>query len=200
MTDQEQFLALYKQYEGILRKQDRTYKEVEDSLEDDVLKNQMYFMRQMRNYLSHNADIMFVAVSGSQTDLLNRLIQAERRKEAVVSKNLYSLKTAACREGDLIHDVIVRMAKLKVSRLPVVNEADRLLGTVSIYKLAVKDASQPLSRKSYGLYGKDAECIKPDTSEALAWSLKEHTGAVICCTPGGKPKETVLGVWKGGLS
>lgn len=55
------FLALYREYESLLREQGLEYKQAEDAAEGQV-QDRMRICRQIRNYLVHQEDAGFLEI------------------------------------------------------------------------------------------------------------------------------------------
>lgn len=197
MTDKEKFLDLYKTYEGLLREHGKDYRAVEESA-DDLKLNRMRMMRQMRNYLSHNADAMFLAVSKQQIQMLESLIKEEQSAEEIVKKHLLTPKRAACMEGDNMVDILLKMSKLKAQYMPVTDKDGRLLGLANVFKMAKTVLEKPgmaLDKKSYGAYEKSLLCVTPDTPVK---EIREQSDSycMVCCTSDGTCSGKFLGIWK----
>lgn len=194
--ENEEFLGLYRTYEGLLREHGKEYRTVEESA-DDLRQNQMRIMRQMRNFLSHNANAGFLAVSEAQIQLLTALIKEERMAGDIVKNHLWTPRRASCEEGGKVSEAVLKMAKLKILRMPVTGEAG-ILGTVDFFKLAkllCADAGCMLGKSSYGAYEKTILCVPPDMPvETLKEKKKENVP--ICCTADGRATGKFLGVWK----
>lgn len=193
MTKTEQFLTLYRTYEGLLRDHGKDYKEIEDAA-DDTAQNRMRITRQIRNYLSHNADPMFLEVSDQQIRLLETLIKEEQMEGDILKNHLYTVKKAACEEGELVEDVLLRMAKLKMEELLAIQDG-KAVGTVNMYKLLIqylKDKKTKIGKP----YGKNMVCFPP---EKPVEAVKQYAGMnnILCCTSDGTQNGKVIGIWKG---
>lgn len=197
MAKTEQFLTLYKTYEGLLREHEKDYKSLEESAED-LLMNRMRITRQMRNYLSHNADPSFLVVSDLQIKLLEDLIRQEQMSVDTLKDHLYTPKRSSCTEGTPLKEVLAQMTKQKFEQMPVILNG-RVLGIVTIYKVAdvyLKNEQEVLNRKTYGAYGKNLVCLSPDTPMNDIISNIDNTEKVICCTEDGFLTGKFKGVYK----
>ena len=77
MNKVEEFLAAYREYESLLRDNQKDYKTIEDG-SDDLNQNRMRICRQMRNYLSHQNDIGFLEPTKLQIDYMKELSVKQR--------------------------------------------------------------------------------------------------------------------------
>lgn len=190
----KKFLELYRIYESLLRDHGKDYYSVESS-SDDLKKNQMQVMRQMRNFLSHNAGTGFLAVSNAQICLLQSLIQEERMEGDIIKNHLWTPKRASCEEGMAVKEAMSKMASLKITRMPITGDKG-ILGSVDIFKMAkllCKDAGSIITKGTYGAYGKFIACMPPDAPMENVREKLGH-GLVICCTKDGHADGKFLGV------
>lgn len=195
MATVEEFLELYRTYEGLIRDKGKDYKTIEESA-DDLLSNRMRITRQMRNYLSHNADPAFLEISTQQMKMLEDLIWEERSNIDLVRDHLYTGKKGFCSEAMPIKTVLEQMVKLKVSKLPVLS-GKTILGLVDIYKVSAAFLKAPdgiLEKKTYGVYGKQFVCLAPEQPVSDAAGYLD-TEKVICCTSDGTSKGPFIGLY-----
>ena len=192
---ESRFLELYKEYEGLLKEHGKDYRMVEDSMEGKV-QERMRITRQMRNYMSHNADAGFLSPSAKQEAMLESMIKEERLCGDIVRKHLWTASRAACAEQDRVDMVMAKMAKLKLTKMPITGEGG-ILGIVDIFRLAgliCEDTSCTISQESYGKYAKSFACVCP---EAAVSELDVYgPDIVICCTKDGTREGKFLGVFK----
>lgn len=136
-SNNERFLSLYKELEGIFREQGLDWKDVE-STSDDMIQNRMRICRQLRNYLSHQNDPSFIMISDTQVKFLEETIDEQRMKGDIVKKHLGTISANTCKYTDKCSDVLVRMIKRKINEMLVYSEikGKRIIGTVSIFDVS----------------------------------------------------------------
>lgn len=194
MTNADKFLELYREYETLLRDAGLDYKVLEEQ-SDDLLQNRLRMNRQMRNYLTHNHDVGFLDISDKQLLFISDLIKEQKQSMDILKKHIKTSKVAACRYDDTLEDVIQKMTKLKVERLPVYCD-DCVYGFVSVYdvvKAYMSEKRLKTTKLSVVLkLDKKVFCMKPDTlmSDVFTSGLNE-----ICCTDTGDKKGKLLGVY-----
>lgn len=115
MSNNTEFLKVYKQYESLLREQQIDIKTVEDS-SDDKTSNRLRICRQLRNYLSHNDDNGFIDISDEQLKFITGLYNRELMKGDIVKKHVKSPSSTTV-DSKLCIDVINMMLKLKTDCL-----------------------------------------------------------------------------------
>ncbi len=199
MDKTELFLGHYRTYESLLREQGTDYKTVEERADDKTM-NRMRITRQMRNYLTHNADPAFLAVSDEQIKMLEQFILEEQQKGDLLKEHLYRPKQCACEENSPLEDVLKQMGKRKASWLPVY-EGERLQGLVNIHqvvRLFLKNPKGCLTRKEYGPYGKISLCFSANTPmdeimEQIPYRIPEQP---VCCTKDGTMAGKFMGILK----
>ncbi len=163
----EEFLSLYKTYEGLLKTRGTDYKTVEEELNSD----RMRMMRQMRNYLCHSEDPGFIEISPVCLKTLEIMVKEETLKGDIVKKHLVTPAKGSLKEGTMLSKAVYRMsilAMIGIHELPVYNEhTKRLKGIVLLERLAWemdKHGNVPLSEETCGAYGKviGSRILKPD--------------------------------------
>lgn len=192
--DAQQFLLLYKEYEGLLREHGKDYKDEEEHT-DSLSMGRMRMLRQMRNYLSHNNDMAFLAISDAQGKFLSQLIREETLAGDIVKNHLFTPKRAACTEQSAISSVMAKMAKEKATHMAV-TDGKKVLGIVDIFKLgklACKNPDALLCKETYGAYGKGMAFVPPEMPAAQAAAF---FNPVICCTEDGTKDGKFLGIFK----
>lgn len=145
MTQNEKFLTLYKELEGILREQGVDYKELEDKSNDEV-QNKLRICRQIRNFMSHNEDANFLSASEAQIKFLTKIINERKVLDDIAKKHLGSITKYTCKLGDKCSDVLAKMVKLKTYHLAVYSD---IRGKASIGVVTIHDAvSQLITSKT----------------------------------------------------
>ena len=176
MSNNTEFLKVYKQYESLLREQQIDIKTVEDS-SDDKTSNRLRICRQLRNYLSHNDDNSFIDISDAQLKFMTGLYNRELMKGDVVKKHVKSPNSTTV-STKLCIDVLNMMTKLKSDCL-----------VVELSEPYIKDTRYVL----YGMYdvlqyyldkGKSAK-LADVKSKPIKSSCFTSPEAKICDVPDG---------------
>lgn len=195
-TNADRFLSLYREYETLLRDDGKDYKELEESA-DDLLQNRLRINRQLRNYLTHNHDAGFLEISDKQIAFMEKLIFEQKNSMDILKKHMKSAKVAGCLRTDTLDDVLTKMMKLKVTRLPVYDESC-VLGLVSWIDVlkAYRAEKCPKTAKLSVVKKLDKKviCMTPDTlmSDIL---MTVDPSDMVCCTDSGDKKGKFLGVF-----
>ena len=195
-TNADRFLSLYREYETLLRDDGKDYKELEESA-DDLLQNRLRINRQLRNYLTHNHDAGFLEISDKQIAFMEKLIFEQKNSMDILKKHMQSAKVAGCLRTDTLDDVLTKMMKLKVTRLPVYDESC-VLGLVSWIDVlkAYRAEKRPKTTKLSVVKKLDKKviCMTPDTlmSDIL---MTVDPSDMVCCTDSGDKKGKFLGVF-----
>jgi CBS domain-containing protein len=195
MSNNEKLLALFREYETLLREAGKDYKQVEDAAED-FLQNRMRMVRQTRNYLTHSHDAGFVETSDKQVAFLEKLVTEEKLSGDILKKHLKTIKATSCAVDEKLFDVLQKMLKLKVGALPVVGVDGKLAGTVSMAEAtrAYLDAERPKTVKLSVIkkLNKSVPCRTPETAMSSVLGMEEP---LVCCTDNGKMDGKFLGVY-----
>ena len=195
-TNADRFLSLYREYETLLRDDGKDYKELEESA-DDLLQNRLRINRQLRNYLTHNHDAGFLEISDKQIAFMEKLIFEQKNSMDILKKHIKSAKVAGCLCTYTLDDVLTKMMKLKVTRLPVYDESC-VLGLVSWIDVlkAYRAEKRPKTAKLSVVKKLDKKviCMTPDTlmSDML---MTVDPSDMVCCTDSGDKKGKFLGVF-----
>lgn len=193
-SNAEKFLDLYREYETLLRDAGLDYKELEEQA-DDLLQNRLRINRQIRNYLTHNHDAGFLEVSDKQLLFMEKLIKEQKYSMDILKKHVKTVKTSACMLTDTLEDVITKMIKLKVDRLPVYDE-NSVLGFVTMYELMKSCLSEkrPKTAKLSVVTKLDKKfvCMTPDTMMSVVFASGSN---FVCCTDTGNKNGKLLGVY-----
>lgn len=195
-TNADKFLSLYREYETLLRDDGKDYKELEESA-DDLLQNRLRINRQLRNYLTHNHDAGFLEISDKQISFMEKLIFEQKSSMDILKKHMKSAKVAGCLYTDTLDDVLTKMMKLKVIRLPVYDETG-VLGFVSWIEVmkAYRTEKRPKTAKLSVVKKLDKKviCMTPDTLMSDILLTVAHSD-MVCCTDSGDKKGKFLGVF-----
>ena len=132
MTGQDKFLALYKEYEGLLRSMNMDSKEVEDAqLEQDA--NRLRMCRQFRNYFAHVQDPGFLEPTKKMFDFLQKRTDVLKMNGDIVKKHLKKPECCILRPADKIADAVANFSKLRREEL-LVAEEDGKYSLLSVYE------------------------------------------------------------------
>lgn len=202
MTEQQKiaaFLETYRTYEMVLRECGSDYKSEEEQAEG-LLGDRLRICRQMRNYLSHQQDAGFLAVSDGQLAFLQQQIRICRARLAkdTLGGNLQSLGSMACMPVESCMTVLRRMRRAHLYVLPVYDAREhgmkRLLGTVDAISLGMAVGANVRALVGSMKHGPMPNAIfAPDTPMQKVLSL--HLSS-CCCTSDGTSSGTLLGVWR----
>ncbi len=180
----DEFLSLYKTYEGLLRKRGTDYRAVEEKLNSD----RMRMMRQMRNYLCHSEDPGFVIISPVCLEALKIMIKEENMNQGGMIQNyLVTPAKGSIKEGTKLSEAVYRLSVLAMKgiyELPVYDDRKRLKGVVTLERLAYEMKKQgdiPLDETKLDItYGKGFHLVKPDDPVP-----EERDNKYYCCTKDG---------------
>lgn len=195
----EQFLSLYKTYEGLLRQRGVDYRTIEEKEAGQGI-GRMTIMRQMRNYLCHAEDPGFIVISPACIKVLEKMVKEEQMKGDIVKNHLVTPAKGSIKEGTLLSKVVYRMSILAMTgihSLPVYDEkTKRLKGIVLLERMAYeldRLGNVPLNEKTCGTYGKSCVIVTPDTFTADAVKKAEYDSTYICCTKDGTYDSQYMG-------
>lgn len=209
------FLALYREYESLLREQGLEYKQIEDNAEGQT-QDRMRICRQLRNYLVHQEDAGFLEISEKQMAFFRGLVETEKTKLDTFGEHLLSLRSGACTPEDSPEAVLKKMKRLKTCVLPIweIKESslrkdiphwtackddtyriEALLGQITLIHVALLLAKGSETIGS-GLkrYEKPDVILRPDTRMPEALNFAEAS-PLICCTEDGTMKSGFLGAY-----
>lgn len=193
-TNAEKFLNLYREYETLLRDSGIDYKELEEK-SDDLMQNRLRINRQLRNYLTHNHDAGFLEISDKQIVFMEKLISEQKFSMDILKKHTKTVKAAACTCSDNLEDVMNKMIKLKVVKLPVYDDIE-VLGFVSLHDVAkaFMTEKRPKTAKLSVIkkFDKNVICMTPDTQMATVY---QNATDMVCCTDTGNKKGKLIGVF-----
>ena len=131
MNKNTKYTELYRRFELAVRKKGfLSIKEYEDSLESDQFKQgQIRICRIIRNYIEHeNQD--FVEASDNMISFLEKLTGELDDEEIPVKKKMISIRNAV-RDSDLLVVAADFMIKKKANLIPVFDQKDFAVGTLS---------------------------------------------------------------------
>lgn len=190
MQKTEQFLELYRTYEGLLRDNGIDYKMVEDEA-DDLTQNRMRICRQIRNYLSHQNDPGFLEISDTQIRYLTQLVETQKMAGDVLANHLSTVRAGTCALGDTCVEVIRKMKRLKTTVLPVYDRMAGVIGMIHLMDVAMAAAEQKTLVADVKMKT-DVICAKP---ESRMEDIIASNSIMVCCTVTGLPKGKLSGVY-----
>ena len=192
--ENDEFLSLYRTYEGMLRTRGTDYRTVEE-VQIKQGSSRMTMMRQMRNYLAHSEDPGFIMISPVCIKVLRQMIKEESLKGDIVKNHLITPAKGSLKEGMVLSEAVYKlsaMAMTGICELPVYNvDTKRLKGIVMLDKLACelnKQGNIPLDENSYGSYGKAFHLVRPDDPV-----LEKEDNKFYCCTKDGTLDSQYMG-------
>lgn len=190
----EKFLDAYREYETVLRTKGLDYKTVEDGA-DDITQNRMRINRQMRNYLTHQHDAGFLAISDKQIAYLKKSTTELKQSMDILKKHIKSARVAGCTRRDLLEDVLAKMMKLKVFALPLYGDdgIEGILTWLDVTKVHLA-AKRPKTAKIGDMKVSKIEPVtmRPD---ALMAAVFDSGANIVCCTDTGEPDGKFIGAW-----
>ena len=191
--ENDEFLSLYRTYEGMLRARGTDYRAIE---EEQVAKGngRMTIMRQMRNYMSHSEDPGFITISPVCIKALEKMIKEESLKGDIVKNHLVSPAKGSLKEGILLSAAVYKLSVLAMLgqfEIPVYDsEAKRLKGIVTLERLAYELNKQGdiLNESTCGPYGTAFHLVKPDDP-----APEKADELFYCCTKDGTMDSAYMG-------
>lgn len=181
-NNEQLFLDLYREYEGLLRDKGVEYRHVEDNSEG-IIKDRLTIMRQMRNYLTHRHDPNFLIISDKQVEFLCGLIKEESLKGNLLQNHLISIKKGAVSINEPLSSVIAKMKKLRFTNIVVYDDEKKILGRLNIYDAALMAAQN--TSATVGSIKKLGPAGITYTPEIKIEEIQDWTNGVICCTEKG---------------
>ena len=181
-NNEQLFLDLYREYEGLLRDRGVEYRHVEDSSEG-IIKDRLTIMRQMRNYLTHRHDPNFLIISDKQIEFLCELIKEESLKGDLLRDHLISIKKGAVSIDEDLSSVITKMKKLGFTNIVVYDNQKKILGRLNIYDAALM-VSQNASATVASIKKLNPAGIVY-APEIKIEEVQDWTNGVVCCTKKG---------------
>ncbi len=184
--DIDRFLALYREYETLVRDEGMEPKDVEDA-SDDLTQNRLRMCRQFRNYLSHQNDPSFLDVSDAMLRFMQSNVDRRRNRRDTLKKHIKPASTSVVRAKDKVGVALERMVALKSDRLVVVAD-DGVFGIVSIYDV-VSAYLESKATKVGTLKQSRKLAIGAPTDDN-----KAYADDVVVCTADGTLTGAVIGV------
>lgn len=136
ITKTEKFLALYKEYEGIIRSRGiQNPKDAEENMEDADAQR-MRMCRQFRNYISHNNDAGFLEPTDKMIDFINDMVNSLLMEEDIVKKHLKTASSSMCKSSDHAADALLKLSKMKRETIAVITEKG--VSSYNIYDIITK--------------------------------------------------------------
>lgn len=197
--ENEQFLSLYKTYEGLLRQRGADYRVIEEEQSKQGI-GRMTIMRQMRNYLCHAEDPGFLTISQTCIKALEKMVKEEQLKGDIVKNHLITPAKGSLKEGTPLSQVVYRMSKLAMTgiySMPVYNEeTKRLKGMVLLERMAYeldRKGNIPLEESTCGAYGQYMTIVAPETQASHIAPMPFTDSTYILCTKDGTLDSQYLG-------
>lgn len=136
MTINQMFIEAYCNFETVLKKQNMTPKDYEDSFADTNPEkaSKMRLCRTIRNYITHE-NSMFVTASQPMIDFLTQETAILDTAATPAKKKMVNL-TDSVHDTDLITSALSFMLRKKLTKVPVFNEENYAIGTFSFTDLA----------------------------------------------------------------
>lgn len=180
----EQFLGLYKTYEGLVRAESEDPKAVEDAMAPPD-GDKMRMVRQFRNFLAHTDAPGFLEPTDKMLAFLGAQVKAWSSRRDIAKKHLKSVALSICSEKDTCGEAVIKMASLKTMRLAVVLENQKY-ALVDIWTVSSMPKKAKLSTVKT-LKEKPA-FVRPDTLMP-----EIDSDRVTLCTQDGTPAGKLLG-------
>lgn len=188
MNNNEKFLALYKDYETLVR--NRTDKDPKDyeEVQGDLEMNRLRMCRQFRNYLSHQNDGRFLAVSDVQLKFMESVVDSLKKSGDTVKKHLKSPAAATVSVNEACKEALLKIASLTADRIVVVSK-DGSYGIASVYDIIKESQKNPKAKMSGVKAKKSYEIVEPTVEYAQLPSI-----GTFVCEDNTKGDKKLLGV------
>lgn len=186
MKNTDALLALYREYETLMRDKGLDCKEFEDK-SDDVTGNRLRMCRLFRNYLSHQNDPGFLEVSDAQVKFLKDQVEMLKYEDDVVKKHIKTVAAGTCSEKDKCSDVVLKLSKLKSTEIVVITSTG--YGIASIYDVMTKALESKTTKMSSVKLKKNYVLV-----EASRKMCDVPTGRTVICTSDGTADGKLIGV------
>ena len=192
--ENDEFLSLYRTYEGMMRARGTDYRAIE---EEQVAagNGRMTMMRQMRNYLAHSEDPGFITVSPVCIKALEKMVKEESLKGDIVKNHLITPAKGSVKEGTLLSEIVYRLSVLAMLgqfEIPVYDpDTKRLKGIITLKQIAYKLYSQGnihLKEIVCGPYSDNFHLVKPNDPTPTKTDDKFY-----CCTKDGTLDSQYMG-------
>ncbi len=189
MTKRDEFLSLYKEYEGLVKDlYGITPLQHQESLTDERLQGRLTLCRQFRNYLSHNNDGSFIEITNVHIKFLENYVEELSAESDVAKTHMKTIAAGLCAETDKCVDVLNKMIKGKMPEILV--QTAKGYGIASIYTISQKVFESKTTKiKDVKLSNGHLYYTKPTTQ----WTdLPDNS--IILVTKTGDSKDKVLGI------
>lgn len=180
-NNEQTYLDLYRQYEGLLRERGTEYRNIEE-MSGGLKKDRMTIMRQIRNYLVHRGDSDFVKVSDKQLQFLSSLILEEELRGDLLRDHLLSIKKATVTKSESLISAITKMKRLDFYSIVVYDE-EKLWGRLDVREAAlaiIKD-----STATVGAIKKLKPIEKAYAPDIRIEKIEDWRDGVVCVSPKG---------------
>lgn len=186
----EKLLAQYRTYEGLVRDAGQDPLEVENGM-PELESNRMRMVRQFRNFLSHNQAPGFLEPTDKMLAFLDKQVTGWAMKGDVVKKHVKGPMASVCYEKETCAAGLEKLAKLKMTRLVVIDKAGAF-GLCDMFALAALVAASKNAKLSTAPRLREKPVfVRPDI---LVTDLDPDR--VHVCTDDGTPGGKLLGVVK----
>lgn len=187
MATSDKFLALYKEYETLMRDAGKDVKTQEDSV-SGVESDRLRMCRQFRNYLAHTPDPGFLEPTDKMMRFLQSQADAIKSEGDIVKKHIKKPEACILSESDKISDAYEKFSRLKCFSLLVLKKD----GSYAL--LSVFDVIGARSTSKIGLF--KMKPVKPVFVSPMQPFGSVDMDAVVLCTDTGMPDGKLLGrVW-----
>lgn len=143
MKASEAFLALYREYEALIRGKGIDPKDYETQV-DEQIGARLTMCRVFRNYLSHRNDPGFLEISQVQIKFLQKVIHDLNQEEDILKKHIKTAAAGACSPKDKCGDVLQQFAKIRPQQIVVADKT--MYALVDVYEVALEAAKSKTSK------------------------------------------------------
>lgn len=163
--ENDEFLSLYRTYEGLLRARDADYKMIEEGTNSD----RMRIMRQMRNYMAHCEDPEFLQVSPLCLKTLRQMVKEEQLRGDIIKNHLVTPAKGSLKLDTKLSAAVYKLSVLATTgrfEIPVYDDKEkRLKGLIMLEWTAAQLCKQgdiTIEEAAAGKYAKHYYLVKPD--------------------------------------
>ncbi len=186
MKKEEEFIAVYKEYENTVREQGKDPKEHEETV-DPSTQGRLRMLRYFRNYLVHQSDPGFITVNDAQIKFLKEYTFQLKSRDDIVKKHIKSASAATCQSTDRCTDALTKCIKFKTDKIIVIDSKTGY-GSVSIYDIASRILETKTAKLSEIKPKKEFHFIAPSVK------MENTPSGVLVCTDNGTADGKLLGV------
>ena len=191
MKNSDKFLALWREYETLLRDAGTEPMAVEEKAgtKDG---GRLRIIRQFRNYMSHSEDPGFLEPTPAMMSFLEKSVEALRLEGDCLKKAMRGVRSMWVLDSDMkCADAMYAFSKIKIERAMAAAPDGTPWGLVSVYSL-LEAAQASKSKKLSAVLEPDTDfiCAKPSDSMASLQSWR-----IVACTADGTPSGKLLGAY-----